>query len=467
MNRADKAILLFTMLVFWSPLLLAQKPPSVEEQLRAQYESGTALTVQKQGVFAVAPTGSKICPVKYQDGKLNPAEASCLGSLTVGTRVLAVGEKINPAEIDVDVAKERISFHLVECDSCNKGMQSASFKSQIDFQFAKGYLEQAGVSQIVDTISEVLAFPDVAVEEPPPPPPGPSDQPGQDGTLTNSGVMRMSKAHLGDGIIISKIKASACNFDTSVDALVKLKEAGVSDPVIQAMQDASPPDGNPANVSGHWISKFSDSGGSGDVEVDLAQQPDGSVTGSSRYHGTVIATIQGTLQGNTLTYTSTQTTPQCPGTFSGTISFDGDTGRGRYEGNDCRGNIQNGTLTGSRAADGGSPSPTPGTLTFSFRHRHRLMNSSWQIVDYYCSGTLSVSKDGTVAYECTQTDIPSGRCEKPLSFAPGSLKEVKVTSGGNLHLASKKQGNFDFKGNPDDIQQAQAAIAQSLQTAQK
>jgi hypothetical protein len=56
--------------------------------------------------------------------------------------------------------------------------------------------------------------------------------------LTNSDVLKMAKVKLGDGIIINKIKTSACNFDTSVDALVKLKEAGVSDAVIQAMHDA-------------------------------------------------------------------------------------------------------------------------------------------------------------------------------------------------------------------------------------
>ncbi len=90
------------------------------------------------------------------------------------------------------------------------------------------------------------------------------------------------------------------------------------------------------------------------------------------------------------------------------------------------------------------------------------MDVNWNIIDYYCSGTLSVSADGTVSYECTQTEDPSGRCEH-LSFAPGALKQAKIGSGGNLHLASKKQGNFDLYGNADDIRQAQAAIAPLVQ----
>ncbi|MGA2000822.1 MAG: hypothetical protein ABSG52_12570 [Terriglobales bacterium] len=60
---------------------------------------------------------------------------------------------------------------------------------------------------------------------------------GPSKALTNPDVVKMARAKLGDGIIISAMKASDCNFDTSVTAMVKLKEAGVSDPVIQAMHD--------------------------------------------------------------------------------------------------------------------------------------------------------------------------------------------------------------------------------------
>ena len=74
-------------------------------------------------------------------------------------------------------------------------------------------------------------------------PPGPSGE-APANVLTNSDVVKMAKAKLGDGIIISMIKTSACNFDTSVDALAKLKEAGVSGPVIQAMH-AEPQHGAP------------------------------------------------------------------------------------------------------------------------------------------------------------------------------------------------------------------------------
>jgi len=258
-------------LSIWPGSFLAQgpKPPSLEEQLRAQYETGTVLTIQKEGILGVAPASSKVCPARYQDGKFDSPEPSCAASVKSSSRALTVGEKIYPSKIDVDVAKERVSFRIVECDSCNKAPQPSSYKSQIDFQFSKGYLEQAGVSQIVDAIGEVLAFQEIAVVSPPPPPSPPGQTGGQpDDVLTNNDIVKMARVKLGDAIIISKIKASPCNFDTSVDALVKLKEAGVSDAVIQAMHDAqeaakappepAPPEPAPAGpLAGHYVNNVS------------------------------------------------------------------------------------------------------------------------------------------------------------------------------------------------------------------
>ena len=57
-------------------------------------------------------------------------------------------------------------------------------------------------------------------------------------TLTNADVIKMVQAKLGDAVIVSKIKTSTCRFDTSTDALIKLKQAGVSDKVLEAMTEA-------------------------------------------------------------------------------------------------------------------------------------------------------------------------------------------------------------------------------------
>jgi hypothetical protein len=59
--------------------------------------------------------------------------------------------------------------------------------------------------------------------------------------LTNADVLKMVEAKLSDDLIISKIRASACSFDTNTDTMLKLKSQGVSDAVIQAMVSAGKP----------------------------------------------------------------------------------------------------------------------------------------------------------------------------------------------------------------------------------
>ncbi len=60
-------------------------------------------------------------------------------------------------------------------------------------------------------------------------------------TLNNASVIEMQKLNLGDGVILDKIKTSKCDFDVTVPGLKQLKEAKVSDAVIQAMIGAKAP----------------------------------------------------------------------------------------------------------------------------------------------------------------------------------------------------------------------------------
>ena len=61
---------------------------------------------------------------------------------------------------------------------------------------------------------------------------------GEDAALTNEDIVRLSQAGLGAEVILTKIKASATRFDTSVEQLLALKDAGVEDDVIAAMVNA-------------------------------------------------------------------------------------------------------------------------------------------------------------------------------------------------------------------------------------
>lgn len=71
--------------------------------------------------------------------------------------------------------------------------------------------------------------------------------------ITNEEVISLTKAGLASSIIVGKIKTSKTNFDTSADALIRLKQSGVGDDVIAAMFNAkNPPDvgGAPSNSTG-------------------------------------------------------------------------------------------------------------------------------------------------------------------------------------------------------------------------
>jgi len=58
-------------------------------------------------------------------------------------------------------------------------------------------------------------------------------------TLTNTKVIEMVRAGLGDEVVLNKIKNTECKFDISADALIELKKGGVSDTVIASMMDRS------------------------------------------------------------------------------------------------------------------------------------------------------------------------------------------------------------------------------------
>ena len=93
-------------------------------------------------------------------------------------------------------------------------------------------------------------------QNPTPTPPAPSST----APLTNTDVLELVKAQLPADVIIAKIQASPCNFDTSPSALKDLKAAAVPDAVILAMVKSSGPNKPGPGVLAHgrnlWISKF-------------------------------------------------------------------------------------------------------------------------------------------------------------------------------------------------------------------
>jgi hypothetical protein len=74
-------------------------------------------------------------------------------------------------------------------------------------------------------------------------------------SLTNDDVLQMVKAGFQESMIIKAIEANETNFDVTVECIIDLKNAGVSQPIIEAMlaaetkKRAAPPDTTPHNAS--------------------------------------------------------------------------------------------------------------------------------------------------------------------------------------------------------------------------
>ncbi len=59
----------------------------------------------------------------------------------------------------------------------------------------------------------------------------------EDKAISNDQVIRMAQANLDDGIICNEIRTHGGKFDTSPNAIIYLQQQGVSNTVIQAMQN--------------------------------------------------------------------------------------------------------------------------------------------------------------------------------------------------------------------------------------
>jgi hypothetical protein len=172
-HRLCVGIIAFAMLV--SGGLARGQAVSLQEQLSAQYQvakvkadssgygvvdPGTTLTIQKNGVLAVPWRAMALCPAKYQDNAFHPSVGFCAGMLKDVSRYFQVGEKVYPTKIDVNLNKAKVSFTIVACDSCSGTNPPTSMKGEVVFQFAKGYLEKAGVGDLEDAIGKVFLIAD-------------------------------------------------------------------------------------------------------------------------------------------------------------------------------------------------------------------------------------------------------------------------------------------------------------------
>src|SRR3984957_17802182 len=157
-------------------------PVSLQEQLAAQYkvvkmgsdssgpsvvEPGTLLAIQKGGILSVPYGDQNVLASKYENGTIKgPNSISLMGRKSImgkfgkeqTTHLFAVGDKVYPMKIDVNVAKDMVTLEIVACDTCNKTDPTTYNKANVVFQFPHGSLASASAGQGEDTIGQVLTI---------------------------------------------------------------------------------------------------------------------------------------------------------------------------------------------------------------------------------------------------------------------------------------------------------------------
>lgn len=165
--------------------LASAQAPTLEEQLAAQYklvkmgsdtsgysvvEKGTLLAIQKGGILGVPYSDKSVLTTKYEGGVVHSpsgllvaGKKSLLGHFSATqsqgqtTHLFAVGDKVYPMKIEVNVAKDLITLTVVACDTCNKTDPPTYNKANVAFQFPKGSLAAANAGSVEDTIGQLLS----------------------------------------------------------------------------------------------------------------------------------------------------------------------------------------------------------------------------------------------------------------------------------------------------------------------
>src|ERR1700733_12145030 len=165
------------------PMALAHaQAVSLQEQLSAQYklvkmgsdtggysvvDKGTLLAVQKGGILGVPYSDQSILSTKYEGGTVHtPSGLTQLGRKSImgrfgkeqTTHLFAVGDKVYPTKIDVNLAKDAVNVSIVACDTWNKTDPPTYNKANVVFQFPKGTLATASAGQVEDVIGQLLSI---------------------------------------------------------------------------------------------------------------------------------------------------------------------------------------------------------------------------------------------------------------------------------------------------------------------
>jgi hypothetical protein len=191
-GKARRAIqILVVILAGMFPWMMAQAQDagadSLGSQLTAKYklaklgtdssgtsviDVGTVLVIKKGGILSSPSGNSVIVPSYVKDGQVHTANNTAMkgvnkllswkgvkdptGAASTDTKFLTTGEKVYVSKIDVNLKDSKVTFSIIECDTCNDVKDASSRRAQVIFEFPKDYLSGADGGQVSDVINQVL-----------------------------------------------------------------------------------------------------------------------------------------------------------------------------------------------------------------------------------------------------------------------------------------------------------------------
>jgi hypothetical protein len=154
-----------------------QAAPGLQSLLASQYKvsktgsdaSGfkvidpeTVVVAEQAGIMATAQGSPhmiafklpKVCDNTFKGGALTVPKACA--STSVGSHYLNKGEKLYITKFEVNEKSNKITFNLVECDTCNQAPKQSAMKVTVIFEFAPRFLDTAEPGQVTDVIDQVF-----------------------------------------------------------------------------------------------------------------------------------------------------------------------------------------------------------------------------------------------------------------------------------------------------------------------
>lgn len=195
------------------------------------------------------------------------------------------------------------------------------------------------------------------------------------------------------------------------------------------------------NSSGNWIATFGDSAASGTLILHIDQDSGGHVTGNYESSLGGKGLVTGQVNGDSFSFTLAQTQSKCPGTYHGSVIFDGNHGSGSFSGKDCLGVHKDGVVSLSRGS-----AKTASTLPPIRRNKNGDIEAFKLIYENGEAFWLSRSKSAFLAVGAREiggyfrlTMLVDDSGATPFTFFPKSIQVIDGIRRKPLHYVSPKK----------------------------